>query len=177
MITQRPVVGMFLDGHELQGIVPRIDHPGQDLLPKFFIGSDFFLRLRHADVGFIDPGGFRRAAEKGLPPNVGMFRLPDLCGEQFGGRVLDDAPSIGWNSLPVSSRPAHQKFVKLTGPQFFLRETHFPVSVFSHFLQGKIPFFLPVGKITDQGNGGGIRRPFAKYPFGTLTVQTEVFMS
>jgi len=78
LIPEGAVVGMFLDGHELEDVVARAHDPREDRFRELPPGAHAFLLLRHAGVGLVDERGLRSAAETLLRPAIGSFRLPDL---------------------------------------------------------------------------------------------------
>ena len=60
MVPERAVIGVFLDGHQLDGVVTALCYVRQQTVPELGVGGYLFLFPAHADVGFIDKRSFLR---------------------------------------------------------------------------------------------------------------------
>ena len=82
LVTEGAVIGMLLNRHQLDGVVPQIPDAGQHVVRKLPVGTDAFLILAHADMGFVDQ---RRPGHLGHEGRVCPFkrflRNPDLGAE------------------------------------------------------------------------------------------------
>ena len=57
MVAKTAIVGMFLYGHNLNGIVAILDDTRQYFLPELVVRTDFFRILRHADMALVNQQG------------------------------------------------------------------------------------------------------------------------
>ena len=76
LIAEGGVIGMLLDGHDLQCAVSKRGHPGQDVFLKFPVSSHFSRLLGHADVTFIDENRLFRP-EGLVRPGEGVLYMMD----------------------------------------------------------------------------------------------------
>ena len=75
---------MFLDGHDLYGIIASLDDAGQHLLAKLLVGAHFLALLRHADVALVDEQRVAAWLEALHAPLVGLLGCPHLGREYVG---------------------------------------------------------------------------------------------
>lgn len=54
VVAKAAVVGMLLDGHNLDGVVPELGHSGKHVLGELFEGVNPGLHSCHPDMDFID---------------------------------------------------------------------------------------------------------------------------
>mmetsp|Transcript_2946 Transcript_2946/g.7968 ORF Transcript_2946/g.7968 Transcript_2946/m.7968 type:complete len:464 (-) Transcript_2946:316-1707(-) len=55
VVAKTPVVGMLLDGHDLDGVVTQVPDPWQHVVLELKIGIDLRLLAGHAHVALVDP--------------------------------------------------------------------------------------------------------------------------
>ena len=97
---------VLLNRHQLQRVVSGGDDARQHVIGELPPAADFFFGLGHSGMSFIDERGLPAASKFRVPPCVGPFGAPDLGIEDEGLRVLNHAPGIGRNSVPLPARPA-----------------------------------------------------------------------
>ncbi len=177
LVSERSVVGVFRQGHQLQGVVAGRGNAWQHLPGKFLVGAHFFSRLGHAHVGLVDQ--YRRSGRSARPvaPGVGFGWRPDLGGENPRGRILHHPVCISRHPVPLVVGPPQVQPVVHTVPQAVTRQTYLPVPVGVDPLERKGLAHLPVGHIADQENGRGIGRPFAENPLSTPAMQSVIGVS
>ncbi len=124
---------MLRDGHELQGIVTGSHYPGQNVVAKFLIGTDFTFFLGHADMDFINQRRQHRALKIPAAPAIGGIRPPDLGIENQGLRVLDHPPGIGRNAIARAAGPVDAQAVKIFMIKGVGWKADFPDAVFKRF--------------------------------------------
>ena len=175
MIAETGVVGVVHHRHQLQRVIPPGNDFGQDLFPEFVEGADFFLFLRHTDVGFVDQHTLR-ADGGGIFEGVLFLRFPNHSGEKFALFILTDFAGKGGDTQSGASGPLHQHGVVHTVAEGVQGEFYLFDAVLQIF-KAELLFDLPVGKIPHQSDGVGIGRPFSEDPLVLFTVESEIFMS
>ena len=100
VVSERPVVGVLGDGHELHGVVSVALDDREDLLGEFAVGADALALLGHADVCLVDQQApVLRGVEVVAPPVERLGGLPELRGVVFGRVVLDHAAGVGRDAV------------------------------------------------------------------------------
>ena len=94
MIAKRSVVGMFGNGHHLDGVVAKFGNAGEDEGTKFLVGSYFFSFGGDAEMGFVDSRS-RRFWRRFVFPLIGFGWVPDGAGEFVSFGVLCGVASKG----------------------------------------------------------------------------------
>lgn len=176
MVAEGSVVGMFLDGHYLDGVVTVLGDAGQDVLAEFVVGTDALALLGHADMAFVDEQGFGVGYEVVDFPLIGLFGRPYLSREQVCLGILHHAVGVGGYAFAPAAVPFDEHLVVLAVLEGAGAELAFPHAVIaareSIFLAG-----LPVGEIADESDGGGIGSPFAEGPFSVgALVEAEILV-
>ena len=95
MVAEGAVVGMLLDGHELDGVVAGLVDAGEDVVGEFSVGMGAGLLAGHAGVGLVDERRFDDGWIEVVFPNVRFRRAPDLAGIVVGGGILHCAGDGG----------------------------------------------------------------------------------
>lgn len=176
MITETSVIRMFLNCHDLNGIVAGFFYSRQDVILELDICTDLFGILRHTDMAFIDEQRACIDFEPVIIPDVGIFGSPDLRGENLCFVILNDALTPSGDAFTLAVIPAHIHFVQVAVFEFISGEFEFPVTVFEAFTAIRL-VFLPAVEVADQINICGVRSPFAEDPAVLCTVQPEVEVS
>ena len=83
MVSETPVVRMFGDGHQLNGVVPRSLDSGQNFVTKLVVGVDAGFFARHSNMGFIDKRCLTGGPE-GMYEMEGIPGLPHLRIKNIG---------------------------------------------------------------------------------------------
>lgn len=99
MVAEGAVVGVFLDGHELDDVVAGGGDAGEDGFRELAVGVDAGFLAAHADVGFVDAWGVDGGGVEGVLPVVFCGRVPDLAGVVVGDGVLDGAEDGGGDAV------------------------------------------------------------------------------
>ncbi len=136
MVSKRSVIGMLLDGHNLNGIVPIFFHTGEDVLPELIVGADSFFFGGHAHVRLIDEEGRSVGPEAGCFEPILVFRLPYLRTEYIGVLVLHHPVAPCRNTFSKTTFPADMKLVKIFVMNAVSRELPFPNAIL-HLFQPK----------------------------------------
>ena len=112
LVAEGTVVGMLLQGHDLEGVVAEFLHLRKDGGAEVLERGDLLLLGRHADVAFIDHR-MRPLAGPGMLPDVFLGRIPHLRGESLRHLVLDGAGHVGREALPRPAGPLDIELVQL----------------------------------------------------------------
>ena len=91
MIAKTPIIGVFLNCHNLNSIVAFFYYSRQYVLFKFSISTNFLSILPHSDVAFVNKK-WRFVWFKGLMfPLIFFFRTPYLSREYFCSFILNNS--------------------------------------------------------------------------------------
>ena len=77
LIAERTIIGMFLNPHQLNHIVPQIYNPGQYISPEFIKRRHPAILHAHTDMSFVNQR-MLPSSYTGITPPVNLFGLPDL---------------------------------------------------------------------------------------------------
>ena len=127
LIAERAVIGVLLQGHDLDGVVAQFLDAGQDILTELFERAHLLLFCRHADMAFVNHGMGPFSGVTVLP-DIFFRRVPDLGAEHLGNWVLHNAGSVGRDSLSPAAGPLDEELVELAVTEEHLRNAEFPVS-------------------------------------------------
>ena len=172
LVAEAPVVGMLLQGHDLQSVVSRLDDTRKHLLPEFGERSHLLFLGTHADVHLVDEriGDLRTAF---LTPAIGFLRFPDLGAEKLRIGVLHAAGRIGGDAFSPAPGPFDEPFVEVAVRYLFRGHAQFPVPSAKR-LQGPLLIAVPGVEISQQIDFRGIGRPLPEHPLAFLPVETIV---
>ncbi len=164
LVAERGVVGVLLNGHELDGVVAGAHDARQNCGGELAPGPDFLLSLGHADVDLVDERCRGRPAKVRVAPGIGRGGAPDLGVEDQGFGVLNDPAGEGRDTVAAPPRPVDAQPVEVAVPQQALRQAQLPDVPGLLALERETFQFLPAGRVPDQENPLGIRRPLAQDP-------------
>jgi len=130
MIAERSIVRMFLDCHDLNGIVSVVFDSGKDIFRKFAVSADFFLLGGHADVTFINEQWSGVGFEFAGFESVGILRIPYLRAEDIGHIVLHHTPAPCRNPFSATAVPVNHQFVQISVIHGLQRQSDLPYAIF-----------------------------------------------
>ncbi len=177
MISEAAVVGMFLDGHDLDGVVAVGGDARQHVGAELLVAAYLLFLLCHAYVAFIDQQRSGVGAEIGVGPCEMAVRGIHFGGEYVCVGVLHHTVGIGGNAFAASAVPVHHHFIPLPVADGFGRERGFPdtAGAVVDAVQGILGSLLPAVEIANEVYGGGVGSPFAEGPaVAAMAVQAEV---
>ena len=164
MIAEGTVVGMFLNGHNLNAVIAVLDNAGQHILTELTIAAHLLGILPHADVAFVDEQRCALGLEGSLLPDVWSLGIPHLCGEYLGLLVLHHAARPSRYALALATVPAHAHLVEVTVFKGFFGEFQLPVSGAFDTVGAIAVVLFPVVEVAHQIEVGGIGCPLAEHP-------------
>ena len=177
MVAERAVIRVFLNGHNLYGVIAVGCDARQHEFAELVVGAHAFALLRHAYVAFVYEQGLGVGHEIVVLPFVGAVGMPYLRREYGCLFVLDYACGVGRDALARASGPAYYHFVKLAVADVVGCETEFPHSVVVNACGSVFQLLLPPGKVACEHKRGGVRRPFAEHPATVgAAVEAEIVM-
>ena len=106
MVTETAVVGVLLNGHNLDAVIAVAGNVRQYFFLKFEVAAHLLFLLGHADVAFINQQRSGVGLEGALLEFIGFLRSPYLCAEDFGLLVLHHAVGPGRNAFSLSAVPS-----------------------------------------------------------------------
>ena len=177
MIAERAIVGVLLNGHDLNGVVTVLGHSGQHVQAELVVGAHLLGILTHAHMALVDEQRVLLRTEASLLPHVGHGRVPHLCREYLGLVVLHHTAAPGGNTLALATVPLHLHLVQLTVLQVFLLQLQLPVASALNTLAAVLLIFLPVVEVAYEVDVGSVRCPLAEHPSARQLVQAEVEMA
>ena len=110
VIAEGAVVGVLLDGHELDGVVAVFGDAGKDVESEFLECADALLILGHADVGLVDEERLGVGSETLHLEFVGILGGVDFGGEYLGVGILHHAAGVGRDPFSFAPVPEHAHF-------------------------------------------------------------------
>ena len=162
LIAERPVVRMLLQGHYLQRVIAQFLHVRKDIGTELLERSHLLILGAHSDMTFIYKR-MRPRSRSLMFPLIWLFRLPDLCAEHLGHRVLHHTVHVGRQPLTSAARPLDEEFVQFSVMEEHARNLYLPVSSARRGqCIGRRAF--PVVEFTDEIDPVGIRSPFPEHP-------------
>ena len=165
VIAKRAVVGMLLNGHDLDAVISCFDYAGQHPLTELVEGAHALLVLRHADVTLVDEQRVAAWTERLLPPLIsGYMRIPHLSAEDSRSRILHHALGKGRDALAATTVPLHQHLIVLAVAESLIGQRHLPVAMGIETRQTIFVTTLPVVEIAHQPDGRGVGSPLAEHP-------------
>ena len=142
-----------------------LPHLGQDVFLELFVRADLFRIARHADMALINQERVAIRTEMILLPDIGRFRLPDLCRENFRLLVLHHAPAPSGDALPLAARrPFHFHLIEVAMMDGIRWQLQLPVARVPYLLAAVALLLLPAVEIADEENIQRMRRPLAEHP-------------
>ena len=127
MITERTIIWMFLDSHDLDAVVTVLDDARQYILLELSIGSNLLCILAHTDMALINQERSGLSLESLLLPLVRLW-IPNLRRENLGLLILYYALSPCRDSLAFATFPVHLHLIEVTVLQCLLRKLQLPVA-------------------------------------------------
>ena len=115
----------------------------------------------------------RPFSSSGMLPDIFFSRIPYLGAEDLRLRILDGTGCICGQSLSAASRPFDKKLVEFSMMEEHIGNFKLPIT-FSNWLQGVCLGFLPIVKLPDEVNLGGVWRPLAEYPRAVIAAMEAV---
>ena len=111
LVAERSVVGMLLDGHELECVVSGCGDPRQNMLGEFIKRPRPLPFLGHAHMALVNKNRIRRYLEIPILPDIRVRRMPDLGIENQRVGILDHTPGIGGYPVSLAPRPVNPKAI------------------------------------------------------------------
>ena len=164
MITERSVIWMLLNSHDLYGIVAVGMNTREYQILEFTISANTLTLLCHTDVTLIDQQRLCIRTKLVDIPSVWLSRIPHLSGEYVRLLILHHTCGISRYTLTLTSLPAHHHLVELAVTNRIGRQHHLPHTALRQTSQLIAGLFLPAGEVADEGYRGGIGCIFAKHP-------------
>ena len=174
MIAEAAIVRVLLDSHNLNGIVTVSLYAWQNVLFELSVSADLLSILCHTDMAFIDEQRIDVRLEVVIIPLEGLFRIPDLCGEDFGLFVLHNTRCPSGNTLAAAAVPVNLHLEEVAVLHCLLRQVDFPVAGTRNLLEAIRFFFLPAIEIANQEDSGSIWCPLTENPTIISLVKTKI---
>src|SRR4030042_1707923 len=103
---------MFLNSHELEGVVTGPEHTRKHQPAELVVCSDPVFFRGHADMSLIDERRFIIPCKIRMFPLIGKGRVPNQSGEYQSARVLNCDFCPGGDALSRTAVPMHPEFVR-----------------------------------------------------------------
>ena len=177
MIAERSIVGMLLDGHDLDGIIAISDDTRQYLLAKLAIGPHLLLVLRHSDMALIDQERLRLRRQRLRHPTVRRLGRPHLCREDMRLFILHHAVGPGRYALAFSTIPLDVHLIKLSVAQGVDRKRELPVVRTLDTTASVGLMLFPRTEVADEIDIRGMGSPLSEHPTRIRPMQTEILIA
>ena len=163
VIAERTIVGMLLNGHDLDGIIAIGRYARKSLLAELVVGAHTFLLLGHSYVALIYKERLGVGREFAHLEFIGIFRGIDLGGEYLGVGVLHNSVGIRGDTFSLATVPGNKHLEEIAVVEGIFRKRQFPHSVLRAvefvFIGG-----LPSGECTDEPYLAGIGCILPEHP-------------
>ena len=173
VVAETAIVGMLLDGHDLDGIVSGPHHTRQHSGAEFFVRAHALCVLGHANVAFVDEQRVTLGAECAGGESVRLVGLPHLGGKDGRLLILHGTLAPRRHTLAAAAVPIDFHLVQVAVLHARKGQLQLPHAVFQT-LQAVYGEFLPTVEVADKIYLRGIGSPLAEYPSRRRAVQTKV---
>ena len=102
---------MFLDSHNLYGVVSVGFNAGKHLILELGVGAHTLTLLRHANVAFVDEQRLGIGYKAFHFPFIWSFRSPHLSREYLGFLILHHTCSVCRNAHTGTPFPTHNHLI------------------------------------------------------------------
>ena len=119
MVTERTIIGVFLDSHHLDAVITILDNTWQNIVLKLCIGTHLLGILSHTYMALIDEQRILLRLEVLLFPLIGFLRVPNLSREYLCLIILYYALTPSRDTLSFPTVPLYLHLVQLTVFQSF----------------------------------------------------------
>ena len=177
MITERAIIRMFLDSHDLDTVVSILNNARQHIVLEFGIGAHLFGILSHSYMALINEQRILLRLEVLLLELIFLFWIPHLGREYLRIVVLNYTTAPSWNTFSLTTVPVDLHLIELTVLQGFLGKFQFPVVRTSYTFTAVFLILLPIVKIANQIDVGRIRCPLTEHPSLCQFVESEIKMT
>ena len=174
MVTKTSVIGMFLDGHNLDAVISAFGNTGQHVVTELYVCANLLGILSHSHMTFIDEEGVSIGLERGCFPLIFLLGCPYLGAENMSLFVLNHTTCPCGDALALTAFPVHAQLIQVAMLEGCGWKFQFPIVCSTKTLEGILRIFLPSIAITHKINFSGIGRPFSYYPSLLCLVQTEI---
>ena len=113
VVSEAAVVGVLLDGHDLDAVVAILDDSRQHLFTELGISSYAFFVLRHTNMALVNKERRRVRFELCGLPLIGLLRSPCLRSEEFRLIILHDARSPCGDAFALTAFPMNGELEEL----------------------------------------------------------------
>ena len=177
MVTEGTIVGVLLNGHDLDGIVASLGHAGQHVVLELCVAAHFLSILSHTDVALVDEQRTFLGLKAVFLPHIGLGRIPHLGRENLRLIVLHHAAAPCRNALAFTAVPLHLHLVELAVLQVLFLQTQLPVAGAFNALAAVVLVLGPVVEVADEIDVGSVRCPLAEHPSAVQLMQAEIEMA
>ena len=176
MIAEAAIVGMLLNGHDLNAVIAILDDTRQHILLELTVGTHLLGILSHTNMALVDQQRVLIRFERLAFPLVRLLRVPHLCRENLGVLVLYHPSCPGWDALPFSTVPAYMHLIQVAVLHGLVGQFQFPVTCSCNALGLVFLVLLPVIEIAHKVDLRSIRCPFAEHPTACCLVQAKIII-
>ena len=114
MITERTIIRMFLNSHNLNGIISFLRNTGQHHTTEFVVTANFLFIRSHTDMTFINHQRISLCTEHLLSEPVRILRFPDLCTEYLCLLILYHTVGPCRYAFSFTAIPTDFQFIQIT---------------------------------------------------------------
>ena len=177
VIAEGAIIGMLLDGHQLDGIVAQFGNAGENFIRKLPVRMHALLFPAHAHMRLVNERHLYPGRVKAVvPPFIGVLRHPYLPGKIISGGVLHGPGDPRGNTvLPRAVRADHVHLHLLPVGQRVRRQRYLPHAALIPHQRVALP--VPAVEIPRQEQSAGGGRPFPVRPCPRLRITVEAVIA
>ena len=120
---------MFLDGHNLYGIVTVGGYARQHIGAELVVRAYALFVYGHTYMALVDKERRFLGTERSLGELIRLIWRPHLCREDIRGGVLNHTGGIGRNAFAASTVPIHFQLIQVAMRYCLCRQIHLPHAV------------------------------------------------
>ena len=122
MVSERAIIRVLLNSHYLDAVVPRFHDARQHIDTELIISAYSLLFGGHTDMAFVNFQRGSSRAEFTYFKFIGIFRHPNLSGEDMSNRVLHHISCPSGDTLALTAIPYDDKFIEVAMLQHALAD-------------------------------------------------------
>ena len=176
MVSERTVIRMLLNCHNLNTIVSVFLDSWQYILTELIVCAHLFGILSHSDMALVYKQRRLVGLELCLLPFI-RFGIPNLCREYLCLLILNHTSSPSRDTFTHSTVPIYMHLEQIAMLDSFLREFQLPIASLVNTLSAITLALGPAIEVAYQINCSSVRSPFTEHPSTLCLVQAIVFMS
>ena len=176
VVTERAVVRMFLDSHNLDAVIAVGDDTRKYVVLELCICAHLLCIFAHSYVALVDEQRTLVRLESLFLPNVRLLGCPYLSRENLCVLVLNDTTNPRRDALALATVPLYVHLEEVAVLHCLLRQFQLPVSCSFDTLGTICLILLPVVEVAYKIDVCSVRCPLTEYPSSARSLVKSVIL-